>query len=126
MKLLIGSTFPLSLIRRAVCIEPKRMNELISRISSADRIYSFWGHSNTLNAVNDLLGCDISPDVQRPSIMLNNDKFPILNGQVFSECWVISPDYVEGFRPAIGVEVKPEQITGWQILKIDWDRGKMQ
>ena len=46
----------------------------------------------------------------------------MLHGEVFDTCWVVSPDYVPGFRPPIGVEVTPEQITGWQILKVIWEK----
>ena len=123
MKLLIGSTFPLTLIRTAVCIEPKQLNELAEIITRSDRIYSFWGHENTLPAVNQLLNCDLTPATSRPALALNEDKLPTLDNVTFRECWVVSPDYSEGFRPAIGVEVTSEQIIGWQILKIKWGQG---
>jgi hypothetical protein len=37
-----------------------------------------------------------------------------------NECWVLSPDYPPGFRPAIGEEVTDDKIIGWQVLKIKW------
>jgi hypothetical protein len=120
MNLLIGSTFPLSLIRRKVSITPESLTLLKTAISSTDIICSFWGHQNTLNAVNALLGTDLTPLTERPSLLLNSDNMPILCGETFNECWVVSPNYVSGFRPQIGVEVKKEEITGWEILKIIW------
>ncbi len=67
MHLLIGSTFPLSLIRAPVRIVPSSLDELRERLPGAE-----------------------------------------------------SPDYTPGFRPAIGEEVTPEQISGWQILRLFW------
>jgi hypothetical protein len=120
MNLLIGSTFPLSLIRRKVSITPESLTLLKTAIASTDKICSFWGHQNTLNAVNSLLGTDLTPLTERPSLLLNSDNMPVLCGEIFNECWVVSPNYISGFRPQIGVEVKKEEITGWEILKIIW------
>ena len=44
----------------------------------------------------------------------------VLVGADVASCWLLSPDYLEGFRPAIGVEVVPEQIEGWHVLKLTW------
>ena len=122
-RILIGSTFPLSLIRRKVSITPEPLTLLQTIIASTDMICSFWGHQNTLSAVNSLLGTDLTPLSERPSLLLNSDNMPILYGEIFNECWVVSPNYVSGFRPQIGVEVKKDEITGWEILKITWEEN---
>lgn len=83
-------------------------------------VASFWGHANTLSAAAALLGADITPVSERPALHLNADGFPSLDGQSFDTCWVLSPDYVSGFRPSIGEEVSTEKITGWQVLKMEW------
>lgn len=119
MKILIGSTFPLSLIRRDVRIHVSDICE-IRNAGVQSEIYSFWGHSNTIPVANKLLGFDISPKTQRPALFLSQDFFPMLDGNVFKECWILSPDYVPGFRPEIGAEVSEDKIKGWQVLKIIW------
>ena len=119
MPFLTGSTFPLSLIRRPVLIEPETMENYIRRLQT-DRWESFWGHANTLPLANRMTGCDLTPKEERPAVRLSAEGLPELHGQAFSECWILSPDYRPGFRPAIGAEVQAEDITGWQVLKITW------
>ena len=119
-KILIGSTFPLSLIRKEVVITPKGIDILKEKLHNS-QIFSFWGHSNTLKIANDILGFDLKPKCERPALKLNDDKLPILNGEVFQQCWVLSPNYIKGFRPQIGVEVTSEEIIEWEVLKINWE-----
>ena len=114
---LIGNSFPLSLIRRAVKIEPCPLSELTTLLVNA-KIVSFWGHSNTLAAVNALLGYDLTPKEQRPVVRLSEENLPQYVDCDFTECWVLSPDYYANFRPAIGEDVPPEKIKSWQCLKI--------
>ncbi|NLF17969.1 MAG: hypothetical protein GX595_12075 [Lentisphaerae bacterium] len=117
--LLLGSTFPLSLIRRRVEIEPVPLDAL--RAEAARRpVVSFWGHSNTLPAARAILGIDVTPGSARPALTLSVDGLPCLDGVVFDECWVLSPDYVSGYRPTLGEDVPVERITGWQVLKMRW------
>lgn len=114
-KLLVGNSFPLSLIRRRVEIRPCGLDEL-QRLLAGNEIVSYWGHRNTLASISRRLGADLTPDVERPVLLLSKEKLPMYGGAVFDECWVLSPDYLDGFRPAIGDEVPPEQIVGWQCL----------
>lgn len=116
-KLLIGNTFPVSLIRRKALFEPVELEELKKRLQASE-IFSFWGHSNTLAAASHLLGIDISPSVSRPVLGLSGSSLPCLAGNEFTEVWLLSPDYRENFRPAPGEEVTPDQIKSWQCLKI--------
>lgn len=118
--ILIGSTYPLSLIRRGVSISPQSTETLRQEILTRP-ICSFWGHKNTLSAAEHLLGVDVRPKTDRPAIILNGENLPCLDGECFQECWVLSPDYVNGFRPAIAEEVATDKIIGWQILKITWE-----
>jgi hypothetical protein len=117
---LLGNTFSLSLVRRPVRIEPVGLEEL-KGVLSVRPVRSFWGHSNTVHVANALLGVDVKPRTERPALTLNADGLPVLEGEVFSECYILSPDYRPGFRPAMGAEVYPEDITGWQVLRIEWD-----
>ena len=118
-EILIGNTFPLSLVRRKVVIEPIDLEDLKKLLQQSD-FCSFWGHTNTLAAVNQLLGVDLTPLVERPVLTLSENNNPEFNGIEFSECWVLSPDYKGDFRPAIGTEVSPEKISSWQCLKIEF------
>jgi hypothetical protein len=71
-------------------------------------------------AAESVLGVSLQPKTERPAIMLSAEGLPMLEGEVFDVCWLLSPDYEQGFRPAIGTEVRLEQITGWHILKLTW------
>jgi hypothetical protein len=117
--LLIGSTFPLSLIRRPALIEPAPEARL--REEAQHRVVvSFWGHKNTLPRASERLGIDLTPNTDRPALTLNADGLPMLHGITFTECWVLSPEYAPGFRPAVGEEVPSEKILDWQVLRIQW------
>ncbi len=119
-KILIGNSFPLSLIRRTVKIEPYSITDLRNMLP-CNTIYSYWGHNNTLSAINTMLGFDLTPTENRPVLALSQNKKVQYKDIEFSECWILSPDYCEDFRPAIGEEVPPEKIKSWQCLKITFD-----
>jgi hypothetical protein len=121
--ILLGSTFPLSLVRRRVVIVPSSLETLKAQMAGSI-LCSFWGHANTLASASRVLGRDVTPGIQRPALELNDDGLPVLQDEVFRECWVLSPDYVPGFRPAIGEEVSENKITGWQVLLIRWENDK--
>ena len=116
-KILIGNSFPLSLIRRPVQITPSSLDDLKLELSAGD-VVSFWGHRNTLAAAEKLIGYDLTPQEERPVVRLTENALPELEGTEFSECWIVSPNYSSDFRPAIGEEIPPEKIASWQCLKI--------
>ena len=120
VSVLIGNTFSLSLIRRAVRIRPMGLETLRGALATRP-VRSFWGHPNTVHVANALLGIDVTPHTERPALTLTADGLPVLEGEVFSECYVLSPDYRPGFRPALCAEVYPGDITGWQVLRIEWE-----
>lgn len=119
--ILIGNSFPLSLIRRKVVIEPQTISMLREKLGSHDLIHSFWGHRNTLSAAKALIGCDLTPKTERPALQLSPNNLPMLNGQTFDECWIVSPQYIENFRPAVGEEVSEDKIASWQVLRMEWE-----
>lgn len=121
--LLVGSTFPMGLVRRPVTIAPVDIAALRSAASTR-RVVSFWGHENTVAAASAVLGCDLRPEVPRPALLLSPEGLPGLNGKVFGECWILSPDYAPGFRPQVGVEPSPGQICGWTALRVVWEDGQ--
>lgn len=116
---LLGSTFPLSLVRRPVQIEPRGVEELRGLLQTHP-CASFWGHANTLAAAAALLGVDVRPESERPALLLSSDNLPCLNGRAYDACWVLSPEYVPGYRPQVGEEVPLDKIQGWQALRITW------
>lgn len=99
---------------------PESLSELQSAALGAE-VLSFWGHANTLALGETFCGLPLLPETERPVIRLSEDFLPMLNGHVFRECWIVSPDYVASFRPAVNEEVPAEKIAGWQILKITWE-----
>lgn len=119
MPILLGNAFPLSLIRRPVRIEPRPLADLQAEAARRGFV-SFWGHANTLAAAGKVLGFDPTPATARPALTLNDDLLPTLDGAIFDEVWVLSPDYTDGFRPKIGEEVAAVQISGWQVLRVEF------
>lgn len=121
--ILLGSTFPLSLIRRPVRISPAPLAELQQRLQQ-EGFVSFWGHDNTRAAAHALLGVDPAPATQRPALTLTPEGLPSLGNTTFEEVWVLSPDYAASFRPAPGAEVPPEAILSWRVLHIDFSSAR--
>lgn len=121
--LLVGSTFPMALVRRPVTIVPVDI-ALLRSVAATRRVVSFWGHENTVAAASAFLGFDLRPQVHRPALLLSPEGLPGLNGEVFGECWILSPDYAPGFRPQVGVEPSPGQIRGWTALRVVWVDGQ--
>ncbi len=125
-KILIGNSFPFSLVRNARMVaEPQPLAALMGALADAD-VVSFWGHANTLAAAEEELGRSLKPRTERPAITLSPEGLPMLGGCEFDTCWLLSPDYQEGFRPPAGAEVVPEQIAGWQVLKLTWNKSRKE
>jgi hypothetical protein len=122
-KVLIGNSFPLSLIRREVKIEVKAL-EAFKEMCQRAEIHSFWGHENTRTVAERVLGVSVQPKVERPAIALTAEGLPTLNGETFPECYILSPNYKENVRPKIGEEVAAEQIASWHLLSISWTGSK--
>lgn len=118
--ILIGNTFPLALARRKITIVPASREELAAA-AEGKHIVSFWGHENTMHVASAMIGFDLTPATSRPVITLSKEGVPSLDGNVFRECWVVSPDYADNFRPELGEEVTSDQISGWQILRLTWE-----
>ena len=119
-KVLVGNAFPFSLVRcERLVVESKSLAALKEALAGAE-VVSFWGHENTRAAAEAMLGVLLSPRSDRPALTLSPEGHPTLGGDIFESCWLLSPDYPEGFRPPSGVEVGPKQIEGWHVLKLTW------
>ena len=119
--ILVGNSFPLSLVRRSVHIIPRTQAEWNHALGEAVGVKSYWGHANTLAAANSWTGTDLTPATQRPALSLDSNGHPSLESESFTRCWVLSPDYVTGFRPKEGEIVPAEAILGWQALEMIWE-----
>lgn len=117
--MLIGNTFPLTLVRRRLTVDVVPLEEF-RRMAAGRRIVSFWGHANTLHAASAAVGFDLSPVEERPVLTLSPEALPALGDEVFRECWILSPDFRRSFRPAVGDELKPDEICSWQCLHLVW------
>lgn len=115
-KILVGNSFPIPLIRRQVDVRPMSLDVFPKEAG----ICSFWGHSNTLASASEFLGIDLTPTTDRPVLSLSENQLPVFNGEEFSECWILSPNYAEVFRTPIGTETPAEKIKDWTLLKISW------
>lgn len=121
--LLIGNSFPMSLITREVIIKPKTIDDLHRKIETAKEIYSFWGHDNTVQIASKICGTNLKnrgDGSMRPAVTTTPDGLPSLGGLVFRECWILTPEYIKTFRPSIGEEVDVEMIKNWRVLRIQW------
>ncbi len=121
-KVLIGNSFPLSLVRKGTVTMTCRPVAELRRLAQTSVVVSYWGHENTRRIAERLLGVSLKPSVARPALRLAADGRPMLDDETFGTCWVLSPDYRDGGRPQIGQEVAPEQIAGWQVVRISWEQ----
>ncbi len=118
--ILISNSFPFSLIRRRVTVEPRTVGDLLTAMHERPWA-SAWGHANTAHLASTIACADLRPKTERPALTLDQNKLPQLDGQTFAECWLLSPDYVDpGFRPKVGEEVSADKIRDWQILRLSW------
>lgn len=117
---LTGNTYPMSLIRRTVRIEPITIEYFRIRLNEGGWM-SYWGHENTLEAAKNVCGHDLRPQKDRPAVELDSTGYPTLNGIQYRECLILSPEYKPGYRPSIGKEDRPEDIQAWHALRIEWE-----
>lgn len=117
--LLISNSFPFSLIRRKVVVEPHSVEDLLAVMQERPWV-STWGHANTVELASTMLCADLRPKVERPALRLSPDNLPLFEGRTFNECWILSPDYTENFRPKVGEEVTLDKIKAWQVLRMEW------
>lgn len=116
---LIGNSFPLSLVRRRVVITPESVPAL-QRAARNCRTHSYWGHPNTIRAAEETVGLKLSPSSTRPVVELNDELLPTLDGIAFTECWLVTPQFSPGYRPTVGEEVTASQVIGWHVLCMRW------
>lgn len=119
-KMLLGNTFPMVLIRHHTVTVADCGVEELALEARRRGVVSYWGHENTRAVAEAQLGVDLRPQSSRPAITLDVKGYPSLDGNSFKCCYVLSPDYRAGFRPAIGEEVRAEDILGWHALKLTW------
>lgn len=119
-RILIGNSFPLSLVRRDVRIEVSSL-ACLREAAHGCEVVSYWGHENTLGVVESWSGLPLRPPGERPALRLHGDGLIEFDGVVYGDCWVLSPDYRRGYRPSVGVEVQVEDILSWQVLHITWE-----
>lgn len=113
--ILISNSFPFSLIRRSVQVEPRVVGDLLTAMHENPWV-SAWGHENTVELASTIACANLRPNTSRPALSLDEALLPSLEGQSFEEIWLLSPDYAPGFRPQIGQEVAAESIIDWQVL----------
>lgn len=118
--IVIGNTFPMTLIRGHRVIVEELPVGRIRELAAGCAVHSFWGHANSLAAAEAIVGAPLAPRTERPALVLNGRRLPTLDGEPFSVCYVLSPDYAEAMRPAIGEEYTMRQIVGWHLLRLHW------
>ena len=124
--ILIGNSFPTTLIRWECIITPVSIKWLRARVKHAldrgQKIRSFWGHSNTVTVASDILGVDLTPETERPALSLTPQGLISFEGEEYHTVYILSPVYRPGFRPAIGTEVGLGDIKGWTALRVSFPR----
>lgn len=117
MAVLFGNIYPTSLVRRSTLMTPISISDARQLLETG--FTSYWGHSNTVQAASDLLGLDIRPTVERPTVILDEGtKLPTLSGCIYSQVIVLSPESCPGLRPQPGIEINVSDILGWQCLLV--------
>ena len=119
-EIIIGNSFSFTLIKRPVSIRPASLPVLSAAAKDAV-VYSFWGHDNTRAAAEAFCGLPLTPSETRPVIHLDDNGYPFYAGHSFHEVWLLSPVYRNHFRPAVGEEVRLEDIESWNVLKLSWE-----
>lgn len=119
-KILIGNSFPLTLIRNHIIQIAEVSLEDFLQNANGCTVVSFWGHANSLLDAETYLGIKLKTMVERPVVKLSDGGYPMLDGHIFKCCYVLSPDYIQPYRPAIGTEVSTSQIKGWHLLRLSW------
>jgi hypothetical protein len=117
--ILIGNSFPVSLIRTKVVFEPQPLTALQAALAGK-RICSYWGHPNTLAAANRVVGADLTPAHHRPSLKVTANGLPRMGQLQFDECWILAPACAIPNRPGIGEELDIDAIKEWRVLKLTW------
>ena len=119
--LFVGNSFPMSLITTPVLITPVSLTWLIAWAAESN-IVSLWGHENTRKIAEELLGVSLKPATERPALVPDPERKGVAlasDPTIRSpRVYILTPIYRPGFRPAIGVEVTPADITGWTALKV--------
>ena len=121
---LIGNTFPLTLVRGwRVSVEEVEVETLREALARGS-VRSFWGHEETRGMAEAWLGLSegaLTTRVWRPALVLDDEGLPMLDGVSFRECWVLSPDVAGGGRPAGGGAANAASIVGWHVLRLRWE-----
>lgn len=118
-KVLTGNSFPMNLIRRTLQIRIISLDEYRDVLATTEW-KSYWGHTNTLQVVKSVCGYDLTPFSERPALTLDSEGYPALDGESYRECYVLSPEYEDGYRPALNAEVPLEKIRNWHVLHMIW------
>ena len=123
-EVLIGNTFPLTLVRGwRVSVEEVEVETLREALARGS-VRSFWGHEETRGMAEAWLGLSegaLTTRVWRPALVLDDEGLPMLDGGSFRECWVLSPDVAGGGRPAVGGAANAASIVGWHVLRLRWE-----
>lgn len=110
----------MSLIRRSVSIKTLDKADFQKELDNS-KIFSAWGHPNSIKLAEKFLGVSLYPSTYRGQIKLSSKNLPVFNGVEFKQCYIVSPITVGNMRHNIGKELKAEEIESWQLLKIEWD-----
>ncbi|MBO6102860.1 MAG: hypothetical protein J6P03_06365 [Opitutales bacterium] len=97
------------------------MDALKDSLKNAERICSYWGHSNTEKAAQNILGVKFAKEDFRKPLRLSGNNMPMWGDLEFNKCYILSPNYKNGFRPEINKEVEPSEILSWKALLIEWE-----
>lgn len=117
--ILIGNTFPLTLVRgHRVTVEEIAPERFRAETTGAT-VCSFWGHANSRAEAAAVAGVDLTPREERPVVTLDAAGYPVLDGQRFQACYVLSPDRA-GAMARSSTEIPVEAIAAWHFLKLSW------
>ena len=109
------------MIKRKVRIYPIEVETLRGIVCNAEKICSYWGHSDTREIAEEILGVKIPENDIRKPLALSENEYPLWNGMEFRKCYILSPNYKNSFRPALNGGASVDEIISWKALVVEWE-----
>lgn len=118
--MLIGNTYPTSLIRRKATFIPVTQEQAKQYLGFEREVESFWGHPNTIKAASEMLGMDITPKEERPTITLSENYLPTLYGKEHKSVLIVSANIPNANRKPRNdpTEYELEEIESWSFIVV--------
>lgn len=107
-------------MRRKIVVYPISL-EKMRQIIRSGAFVSIWGHEDTIAQASSVLGADVTPLNARQAILLDDEHFPVVGNERFTQVLVLSPELPRGLRPEADTTISAEEIIHWFPLLLDFN-----